>query len=550
LGIDDSLRFLAALVLAIASLLLFCLGFYLELGKAENKKIQYNMRNLISRVIFSILIIAFSYTIFNYAAMSVRFVGAIDDIARPTEKQLEKTYSLVTMFDFDVNNQGSYGRIGVLAVTDEAKDLAVEEFLSEQNFIPNPIPTVFNSPFDMINALYDDEIDALIVGNNFVEIFDELDRFEYIEDETIVLSQFSIEVEHVERVEIDPGEPFSILLLGLNSRNELSTGQINTFMLLTINLEELSFTAVSIPRDSYVPVPCFNYVSDKLSHTNVGGSDCAIGAIEHMFNMEIPYYVKLNFTGFMEIIDILGGIEVDVPAAFEEQDSRRRFGEHLIHLEAGPQRLNAEEALALSRHRGWVGDDFTRVENQQLVLHAMMQEMFNEVNGINDILPLLEVIGRHVETNLSSHDITTIANYILGFFQGRNDTDLMDDMHFINMVILGDTARIDVRQHGNLWAAFPWPGRVAEARRLMMINLGLEEPEFSFTFEFDGFTGSNRQWGQTNETYGSSGILLPGTQMYELVNPSPPVRISLLDRIPSLELEKLVDGEASDDTSY
>ena len=515
ISIDESLHFLAILVLIVTSLLLFFLGLYLELrGRSfKNDEGQHLKRvgNLVGRVVLSVVIIAFVYTSFKLASVSARFSKVINNIVvtpPDAQGQLERSYSLVTMSDFDVNNQGSYGRIGILAIADETKNLATEEFLYEQNFILNPIPTVFDSPFDMISALYDDDIVAIIVGSNYVQVFDDLDRFEYIEHETIVLNQFNVEVEQVERAELDPGAPFSILLLGLNSKDELEEGQINTFMLLTINLEELSFTAVSVPRDSYVPIPCFNYVSDKLSHTNWGGSaTCAIGAIEHMFDMEIPHYVKLNFTGFMDIIDVLGGIEVDVPFSFSEQDSRRRFGDHLVHLEAGSQRLNAEEALALTRFRGMIGDDFVRVEHQQLVFHAMLREALSSSKGVNDILSLLEVMGHHVETNLSHHDITVIAQYMLGLLQNRQRTDLIDDIHFINTVILGDTISMTVRHHGELWVSFPWPGRVAEARRLMMINLGLEEPEFTFTFEFDGFNKSYSQWGLTDETYGSSGML-------------------------------------------
>ena len=520
-GIDESLRFLVAFVLIAACLFVFCLGFYFELnkGNVENKKIRLKIGNFkfglaeISRLMLTVAIIIFSYVAFDYATMSVRAGNILDDVAAPTDALTERTYSFVVMSDFD-NSARSYGRVGVLAMEDEARDLATEAFLYEQNYLPNPVLTTLDSPIDLITALYNGEVDAIIIGSNFGQIFDELERFEYIEEETRVLDQFIVETEGVERVDIDPGEPFSILLLGLNQNDEaLTSGTINTFMLLTINLEQLSITAVSIPRDSFVLNPCWgNY--DKLSHTNSGGTACAVGAIEQLFDMEIPYYVKLNFTGFMEIIDILGGIEVDVPMAFSEQDSERRLGSRTIYVEEGLQTLNAEQALALVRHRNlrgtsnMIGDDFARVANQQLVFQAMLREMFNEVNGINDILPLLEVIGRHLETNLTAHEITTILQYIIGLLGGRETANLMDDIHFINTVILGNTGDIDIG-YGFMSVVHPFPEMIAEARRLMMINLGLEDPEFSFTFEFDGFDRPSRQWAQTNETHGSSGFYPP-----------------------------------------
>jgi len=525
-GIDDSLRFLIAFVFIIASLLLFFLGFYFELNKGDvkNKKIQFKIRNFefgiaeISRVILGLLTIVFFYITLNIATMSVQVIDAIENISVSPDATTERTYSLVTMIDFDVHER-HYGRIGVLSVVDEARDLATDEFLSEQNFIPNPIPVLFNTPFEMIEALYEGELDAIIVGSNFVEVFEDLERFEDIEQETRVLVQFIVEDGIIERAEIDPGAPFSILLMGLNSRGELSAGNINTFMLLTINLEELSFTLVSIPRDSYVPIPCWGYVKDKLSHTNVGGSACAVGAIENMMDIEIPHYVRLNFTGFMELIDVLGGIEVDVPPSgsggvIREQDSRRRFGEHMIYLYPGVQTLGGEQALALVRHReSFITQDFARVGHQQLVFQAMLSEMFNQVNGIPDLLPFLEVMSRSIETNLTAHDITTIAQYMLGRFQGLPNSDIMDQMHFINMIVLGDSAMV-----GRMSVVFPWPDRIVEATRLMRINLGLEEPEFNFKFEFDGFTTAERQWGGVHN-YGS-GLAASGNQAYE--PPLPP----------------------------
>jgi len=513
-GIDESLRFLASFVPIVASLLLFCLGVYFEMikGNVNSKKIRLRLGKLrfgiaeIARVIFGVLAIALFFIAFNIAIMSMRVVDVIETFAEePSTVQFERAYSLVTTADFDVNNQGSYGRIGITNERDEAKQLAVEEFILGQNFIPNPVSTIFDSETDLMDALYDNEVDAVIVNNNFIQTFDKLENFKYSENDTLILDQFTIETETDPRVELDPREPFSILLLGLNSRDDMESGNINTLMLLTINLEDLSFTAVSIPRDSHVEIPCLGYAKDKLSHTNLDGPECAVGAIEHMFNMEIPYYVKLNFTGFMEIIDVLGGIEVDVPIAFSEQDSRRRFGRHRIHLEAGPQRLNAEEALALTRHRkSFLEQDFNRVENQQLVLQAMLREMFDQVDGLSDILPLLEVIGHHVETNLSAYEITTIGQYMLGLLQGQLNSDLMENIHFINMVILGDTPNAFVRNYGYLSVVIPWLDMIEEARRLMMINLGIDEPDFNFTFEFDGFARpSRRQWVERNESFGN-----------------------------------------------
>ena len=132
----------------------------------------------------------------------------------------------------------------------------------------------------------------------------------------------------------------------------------------------------SIPRDSYVEIPCFNYSKDKITHSNNGGTTCVIESVERMFDMEIPYYVKINFKGVVELVDAIGGIYVDVPVAIEEQDSNRRFGAHLIKIDEGYQRLNGEQALALSRHRKTLAKgDLGRAEHQQLVIEGILNQM-------------------------------------------------------------------------------------------------------------------------------------------------------------------------------
>ncbi|MCL2559211.1 MAG: LCP family protein [Turicibacter sp.] len=484
-GIDDFLRLLVSVAIVLLYLFLIFSGSYFSINKRK-----------IGKGFVVLLTIGFLFGTTYGAVMAHRVVNILDTI---TERPVERGYSLVVMANFDAGLLNGYGRVGVLSNIEESMHEARTSFLEEQGHIQNPIAMDFDMPVEMINALYSGEIDAMIISSNFVNMFIEIDGFESIEYDTMVLATFDVLIEQVDQVEIDPGEPFSILFLGLNQNNDdLASGQINTFMLLTINLQEASFTAVSIPRDSYVQLPCSNYRHDKLSHSNFGGTACAVGAVERIFDMEIDYYVRLNFTGFMEIIDILGGVEVDVPFAFSEQNSRRQFGENAIYVEAGLQRLNSEQALALVRHRNlrgtstMVGDDFARVSNQQLVFQAMLHEMFNGVNGINDILPLLEVIGVHVETNLSAHNITTIGMYMIELLQGQSSSDFRSTMNFANMVLLGEGA--DVLYPFEMNVVNLYQNMIDDARRIMMINLGLEEPEFSFTFSFNAFLREGHAW--------------------------------------------------------
>lgn len=520
--LDESLHLVVTVVVLSVMVLLLSVGAILENSakrvaeKDENTAIKKHKIDVVKT--FQILVASLAVVFFvfiSYAANTTRRVGnVVENIAATPNVTNDQSYSLVVLNDFDVNNQAPHAQVGVLSSDDEAKDLAIEDFLYEQNFVQNPLLQKFASPIDLMNALYGGDVTAVIVVSDYAQIFDSWEEFDTISEDTMILDSFTFVPELTEREAINLGEPFSILFLGLNTRQEVSSGlgQINTFMLLTVNLQELSFTVTSIPRDSYVFVPCRGGY-DKLSHTNWGGTHCAVGAIEHLFDMEIPYYVKLNFTGFMEIIDTLGGVMVDIPFRFEEQDSRRRFGEeHLIVLEPGLQLLNAEEALAFSRHRNlrgtstMRGNDFTRVAHQQIVFQAMLSAMFEQAGSINDILPLLEVVGQHLDTNLNASEIIAISQHLLDLIITTNRSYLMDNLHLMNMVILGDTPRIN-----NLSVVLPWPGMIARARELMMINLGLEDAPFNFDFTFNGFDHEPIQWLRGSGGFGS-GRVPPGRQ--------------------------------------
>ncbi|MCL1990217.1 MAG: LCP family protein [Defluviitaleaceae bacterium] len=510
-GIDESMRLWIAFVLITGSVSLFFFGLFLEFSKGnlEKKKIQLNVGRFkfgmieIMRLAFSVLILVICYVTFTLMTIGIRIERIITNVTVPAviAQQVERSYSLVAMAGFDIDNQGSYGRIGVLSLTDTSIEMAIEDFLSEQNLIPNFVSTTFASPLDMIVALYSDEIDAMVIESSFVQNFDEDERFRNVGNETFVLSQFMVEVEkeHLERTEMVPGEPFSMLILGLDASDDgdLTMGRFDTLMLLTVNVENLSFTLVSIPRDTWAYIPCFHHY-DRLGHTG-GNPACAVRAVESILDMEIPHYAVVNFNGVLDIVDVLGGLTIDVPFSFSEQDSRNRFGNHLIEVEAGVQRLNSEQVLALARFRGMVNHDFGRAENGQLVMEALIREMLSNMTSVSDVLPILEMIGHNVQTNFTAHELTLLAQYMLEYVAHIRNINLMEEAHFIQMVIFGDP----IQMHG-MDVMLLWPARVAEARRFMMINLGLEAPQFAFEFAFDGFLPPRRAWGEITHAYGSS----------------------------------------------
>ena len=289
--------------------------------------------------------------------------------------------------------------------------------------------------------------------------------------------------------------------MGVDSEEENlknSTFNGDALMLLTFNPNTLTTTILSIPRDSYVPIACFeNNTKNKITHAAMYGEDCMIETIENFTEIEIDYYVKINFKGVVSIIDALDGIEVNVPYSFCEQDSNRKWGKNTIYVEEGLQTLNGEQALALSRNRKnntskcsskWTSgyrSDFVRGENQQLVLRATINKL-KGIDSLSTISDLLEKVSDSMETNLSTNQILSLYNIGKDVLVKSSDSNLEDLIGFRRLHLSGYDARIyDNRTGLNLYNYVLYDGSIEDVNKAMKINLGIEKADHIKKFSFN-----------------------------------------------------------------
>lgn len=205
---------------------------------------------------------------------------------------------------------------------------------------------------------------------------------------------------------------FSVLFLGLDDRDGSLKGRTDALLLATFNKDEGTIKMISIPRDSRVEIPG-RVNLDKINHAHAfGGLDMTIATVENLFDIPIDYFVKLNFDAFIEVIDALGGIEVEVPFTFEEMDSIDQ--KSAITLNEGLQNLNGEEVLAFARMRKKdPRGDIGRGERQQQVLAAIIKKgaSFSTLTKFDDVLASIET---NLATNLSFGNILSLHSYSSG----------------------------------------------------------------------------------------------------------------------------------------
>lgn len=229
-------------------------------------------------------------------------------------------------------------------------------------------------------------------------------------------------------VPVNPSKDnISVLFLGLDDRDGGLKGRTDALLLATFNKKENSVKMVSIPRDARVELVGRDR-QDKINHAHAfGGVDMTIATVENLFDLPVDYFVKLNFDAFMEIIDALGGVEVEVPFAFTEMDSNDRQG--AISIKEGRQLLNGEEALAYARMRkSDPRGDIGRGERQQQILEAIIKKG-SSLSSINKFDDVMKSIENNLATNLSFGNILSLHSYSSGLrnierltIEGKNAT--------------------------------------------------------------------------------------------------------------------------------
>ncbi len=211
-------------------------------------------------------------------------------------------------------------------------------------------------------------------------------------------------------------ERVNILLLGIDKRPNEQFARTDTIILVTVDPENKTAGMLSIPRDLWIDIPGYPtsrintayYLGEKYGHPG-GGAALAMQTVQQDFGVPVHFYVKVDFDGFYEIVDTLGGIEVDVPYAIhDDRFPDNNYGYDPFHIEAGRQHLDAQTTLKYVRSRHAPGSDFGRAARQQQVLMAIKNKALQL--GMLPKLPELWVtMAGSVETNLQLVDIKELA---------------------------------------------------------------------------------------------------------------------------------------------
>ncbi len=458
-----------------------------------------NLLNLLRRkykvlIITSIISLIF-IAIFSFGAYYIDVI--YNNLNNMTEsEELVYTSYLITLKDTEFDNDST---IGMISDESDIEGFELAKKLYSKEKLANSISD-YDDYYVMLNDLYTNKIDAIFVPSNYITLFSSEEKYANISNETKVLYKYSEERKNEDLVlssnkKFD--EPLTFLLLGVDSEtdglNANAAFNGDTLMIITFNPTTLQTTMVSIPRDTYVPIVCRNNEYSKINSSAAYGTNCVIDTIENFLDIEIDYYVKINFKGVVELVEALDGIEVDVEAPTYnankydgkmcEQNSDRQFGNKLVCIEPGLQTLNGEQALAYARNRHlYIGSDLDRIRHQQQVVEAIAKKTLS-FSSIKDFQDILNAISNNIATNMDTNTMLSgynvIKNMVANVLSG-------EDLLSINKAYL-ETYSLRVylpNSSISTSAQGYYVDSLKDIQKALKITLGLEEEEEIKTFSF------------------------------------------------------------------
>ncbi len=486
-GIETALRIALLIFFGLFGILYLIFGLTSMITHKKKVFIPFTIFALIFTILFGI---------------SSYYINKIYNVLDNFTTSDTSTYTtvLLTLKDTELTDESVLGMIN--NETNRENYILAKEMIEKEK-IKNEIKSEdYDDIHILLSALYNGEVDGIFISKDYPILFGNEEKYQNILQETKVVKSYSKEMKTEESEMISTKsltEPFTVLVLGVDSEfeDELDPNAAfngDTLMLITFNPQTLNATMFSIPRDLYVPISCNNNRYSKINSAAYGGTSCVVDTIENLTDIEIDYFIKIDFKAVVDLVETIGGIDVNVePPDYDyynsvyngrlcEQDSLRRFGEHLICMDTGMQHLNGEQALAYARNRhGYLESDIARGRHQQLVLEAIAQKLV-QTASISDFENILDTISKHIATNMKTTQILsfyqTIKSMLIQALAGND---------FINIQKTYLTYyNIETYLGGYQVSALGYySGSLDAITEAMKENLGILKTETIRTFEYD-----------------------------------------------------------------
>ena len=200
----------------------------------------------------------------------------------------------------------------------------------------------------------------------------------------------------------DKNSRLNILVFGIDatSKEAAKNTRSDSIMLLSVDANGKNPVLISIPRDTRVEIPGRKNM-DKINHSHsYGGPNLLVATVEKLFGIKVNHYVRINYRSVEQVVDALGGIEIDVPMDMKYNDPYDKPPLH-INIKKGLQTLNGRDSVHFLRFRkGYANQDLGRIEAQQTFVKAVVDKLISPSTLIK-IPQLIDIFHNNVDTNIS-----------------------------------------------------------------------------------------------------------------------------------------------------
>ncbi|MDO5131500.1 MAG: LCP family protein [Eubacteriales bacterium] len=261
----------------------------------------------------------------------------------------------------------------------------------------------YSTAIEAARALADGEIDVAVFREAYSPVLEEvMDSFA---SNSRVIDTCEIRTE-MKFETVEPGEPFHLLISGIDVKGDISqTSRSDVNIIVTINPKTKKILMTTTPRDYYVYIPeVSGDMRDKLTHAGIYGEDASIRTLEQLYGIDITYYIRVNFTTLIDIVDAIDGVDVWSDYEFD------CFTDHKVHIEKGWNHLNGRQALAFCRERFSFPDgDNQRGKDQEAVLKAIIEKVMSPALIVN-ASGLIDSMRGSFQTDLPESKIAELIN--------------------------------------------------------------------------------------------------------------------------------------------
>ena len=350
--------------------------------------------------VISLIIILFVSGIYiyvtNYALATISFLGDVFQETKETDE-----YYIIARKD------SSYAKV------EDIKDKNVHFFQVaddvKSNLTKKVSVTLVNqeSLLDLGNKLLDKNVDVILISaTQYNMLGDEIKNFR---ESTKILYTIKHEIqtstktaETGSKYSVKSGK-FNVYITGIDTTGSISNvARSDANILMTVNTNTHEALLTSIPRDYYVTLHSYG-AKDKLTHSGIYGVNETVKTVEDLLDTDINYYVRVNFTTVIKLVDTLGGVDVYSDYNFKSTYDPYSFKKGYNHL-------NGKESLSFSRERyAFAGGDNQRVKNQQHVIEAVMKKVLNSTTLLTKYTSILDSLKGSFQTNIEQEDISKLV---------------------------------------------------------------------------------------------------------------------------------------------